>query len=57
MDAYKLTDKYLQEVVNQIKKKPKGLKIIKAPCEDCKGELNDQGKHVDCRTCNNTGIK
>ena len=26
-------------------------------CDDCQGRLNDQGKHIDCRTCNSTGIK
>ena len=25
-------------------------------CPDCKGGLNAQGKHLDCRTCNNTGV-
>ena len=25
-------------------------------CPDCEGGLNAQGKHLDCRTCNNTGL-
>ena len=25
-------------------------------CPDCKGGLNAEGKHLDCRTCSSTGI-
>ena len=26
-------------------------------CDDCQGRLNDQGKHIDCRSCQGTGVK
>ncbi len=56
-DEYDFKSDISKKNKNIAAKKSKGLKIVKAPCEDCKGALNDQGKHVDCRTCDNTGIK
>jgi len=26
-------------------------------CDDCHGGFNSLGEHLDCRNCNNTGVK
>ena len=52
-NALDQSDSYLEDVVNNsLPKKPTG----KDTCPDCKGGLNAEGKHLDCRTCNHTGI-